>query len=59
MRHKFKIGQSVMWQRDPYCIIGFLPPAAGGEPEYRIRHSNNGQVQVAKESQLHPAGAAA
>jgi hypothetical protein len=55
--HKFKIGQSITWQRDPYRIIGFLPPVASCEPEYRVRHSNNGQVEVAKESQLRPAAA--
>ena len=48
-----------MWRRasrydDPYRIISFVPQVENNEPEYRVGRLNDGQLHVAKESELRP-----
>jgi hypothetical protein len=56
----FRIGQVVNYrsavrgQNPPgrYQILRFLPRRKDGEPEYQIRHLNEGHECVARESEL-------
>ena len=62
--HKFKIGQLVYFHPKrvmrsqveaapgPYHIIKRLPAAEGGEFQYKIRNSVEGQNRFARESEL-------
>jgi hypothetical protein len=62
---KFRIGQTVIYRaavrgRNPpplgtYQIIRFLPKRKDGDPEYQIKHLNEGQERVARESELRSA----
>jgi hypothetical protein len=59
---KFRIGQRVIYRpavrnrnaspRGTYQIIRFLPERKDGEPGYQIKHLNEGQEHVARESEL-------
>jgi hypothetical protein len=59
---KFRIGQTVIYRpavcgqnaplRGTYQIIRFLPERKDGEPGYQIKHLNEGQEHVARESEL-------
>jgi hypothetical protein len=65
MRRKFRIGQSVNYRpavrgqnAQPLgkCqVTRFLPQRKDGEPEYQIRHLNEGHEWVARESELRSA----
>jgi hypothetical protein len=57
--HKFRIGQSVNYRPavrrsalGKYQVIRFLPQRKDGEPEYQIKHLNEGHERVANESEL-------
>jgi hypothetical protein len=59
---KFRIGQSVNYRPavrrsalGKYQVIGFLPQCKDGEPEYQIKHLNEGHERVARESELRSA----
>jgi hypothetical protein len=60
---KFRIGQSVNYRPavlgrnapGKYQVIKFLPQQKDGEPEYQIRHLNEGHERVARESELRSA----
>jgi hypothetical protein len=59
----FRIGQSVNYRPavrgrtapGKYQVIRFLPQRNDGEPEYQIRHVNEGHECVARESELRSA----
>jgi hypothetical protein len=62
MPRRFKIGQLVRYRprshrsgarTGRYQITSFLRKAENEEPRYRIRNLNEGDEQVAKESELH------
>jgi hypothetical protein len=51
--HKFRIGQSVNYRPavgrnalGRYQVIRFLPPRKDGEPEYQIKHLNEGHERL-------------
>ena len=59
----FRLGQVVNYRPDvrgqntrgKYQVIRFLPQRKDGEPEYQIRHLNEGHECVARESELRSA----
>ena len=60
MTHKFKIGETVIFrprersaraEGGTFTIIGFAPES-GGEPIYRLKHTEQELSQVARESEL-------
>jgi hypothetical protein len=61
MPRKFKIGQLVRYRlpshrpavpTGKYQITGFIPQDQTNEPKYRIKHLNEGEDRIAKESEL-------
>jgi hypothetical protein len=62
---KFRIGQTVIYRAGvrgrnapplgTYQVIRFLPERKDGDPGYRIKHLNEGEEHVARESELRSA----
>jgi hypothetical protein len=62
---KFRIGQTVIYRASvrgrnapplgTYQVIRFLPERKDGDPGYQIKHLNEGEEHVARESELRSA----